>query len=84
MTIYENFFFYGYLFGMKTEEIKSRANDLISFLDLPSGHSKLKFLRCIIANDYDINIISEQVINSFNCWKGGGLRADPETSEGNS
>lgn len=45
MTIFENFFFYGYLFGMTDENIKTRAIDLISFLDLPSGHRFVKTLR---------------------------------------
>ncbi len=45
MTIFENFFFYGYLFGMSTKEIKERANDLISFLELPDGNTALKILR---------------------------------------
>lgn len=44
MTIFENFFFYGYLFGMTDENIKTRAIDLISFLDLPSGHRFVKTL----------------------------------------
>lgn len=45
MTILENFFFYGYLFGMNTESIQARAIDLITFLDLPSGHRFVKTLR---------------------------------------
>lgn len=44
MTIFENFFFYGYLYGMDSENIKARAIDLIAFLDLPSGHRFVKTL----------------------------------------
>lgn len=44
MTIYENFYFYGYLFGMSDEDIQARAIDLISFLDLPSGYRFVKSL----------------------------------------
>lgn len=45
MTIFENFFFYGYLYGMESANIKSRAIDLIAFLDLPSGYRFVKTLR---------------------------------------
>ncbi|KAK7588216.1 hypothetical protein V9T40_005461 [Parthenolecanium corni] len=38
MSIFENFFFYGYVFGMSSRAIQARAIDLITLLDLPSGH----------------------------------------------
>ncbi|XKL64715.1 hypothetical protein PGB90_004801 [Kerria lacca] len=38
LTIEENFFMYGYLFGVSTEDIASRSKDLISFLELPNGN----------------------------------------------
>lgn len=47
MSILENFYFYGYLFGMTNIEIQARAIDLISFLDLPSGHRFVKTLRYV-------------------------------------
>lgn len=45
MSIYENFTFYGLLYGMKTDAIRSRAEHLLKFLELPSGHRLVKDLR---------------------------------------
>ncbi|KAK7588215.1 hypothetical protein V9T40_005460 [Parthenolecanium corni] len=38
MSIMENFCFYGYIFGLEDHVIQARADELISFLDLPMGH----------------------------------------------
>lgn len=45
MSVYENFTFYGYLFGMETDAIRSRSEDLLKFLELPSGHRLVRELR---------------------------------------
>lgn len=48
MSIFENFFFYGYVFGMSSRAIQARAIDLITLLDLPSGHRIVGDLRYVI------------------------------------
>lgn len=45
MSIMENFYFYGYIFGLEDHVIQTRAQELISFLDLPMGHRLLSELR---------------------------------------
>lgn len=50
MTINENFHFYGLLYGMSDDEIEKRSNDLISFLELPTGDRfvvSLRFVRLL-------------------------------------
>ncbi|XKL64323.1 hypothetical protein PGB90_004409 [Kerria lacca] len=36
LTMFENLFFYGYLFGLSKQEIKTRTESLVSILQLPS------------------------------------------------
>lgn len=45
MTVYENFYFYGYLHGMSGEQIRARADELISFLQIPSGDRMVQSMR---------------------------------------
>lgn len=45
MSINENLFFYGYIFGLSSKDIQARAIDLITLLDLPSGNRIVGDLR---------------------------------------
>lgn len=42
LTVYENFFVFGYIFGISTERIRTRASELIKFLDIPTPNRQLK------------------------------------------
>lgn len=45
MSILENFYFYGYLFGMTKDRIEERIKDLMALLELPSKYRIVADLR---------------------------------------
>ena len=45
LSVYENFYVFGYMVGMSRENIKSRATQLIKFLNIPSGTRQVKTFR---------------------------------------